>query len=116
MSKRGRPKLNPRFELYIWILVELLRDRRNLPRRSVVAAGKDLIKLLDVDWPIDTVRTYYKRAAAKVDDSSPEASLLAGLRKWRATENWKLDPGDLIAATDRQWRRLELDYPQQLNS
>lgn len=105
-GKGGRPKSNPQFELYVWLLVELLRDRRPpLSRHSELKACDLLRKTLGVDWSNDTIKTHCKRVKARMDEGGTERRLLSGLRQWREQQNWP-EPIDLVVAVDREWRRF----------
>lgn len=98
MSKAGRRQINNRFELYIWAMVELFRDQD--PRREVSRACRKLIKKLEVDWPLGTMRTHYYQgktlAKAEPDDS---ARLIAALRGDRERSGIT-DPISLVVKMD----------------
>ena len=66
----ARPRFNDRFShvpLFVWVLVELMRDRKDSrPRDTVRAASKRLQTKLAQDFeggrvlPTETIRRYYK--------------------------------------------------------
>jgi hypothetical protein len=63
---RGRPFIKPSIPLLTWVMVELMRDRKNAPRLSVRAAAAKLAKEIRHDfiggknWPSETIRRQYK--------------------------------------------------------
>lgn len=102
---RGRPKMNARFELYVWIAVEMLRDREPpLPRHSEVMGCKLFSRHFQTGWSDNTVRTHVKRARSRAE--ADEYQLVADIRRWRTTLGWNVDVTDLLVALDTQWRRM----------
>lgn len=120
---RGRPAVKPSIPLVLWVMVELMRDRkeRGRPRASVRDASGRLAKHLAecfqggrvLEW--ETVRDHHKRFGRTMRQSNTgaESELAKGLldlaRKRRDllgwdTSTWALviDPTTLAALGYRQ--------------
>ena len=109
MNKGGRPRMNPQFEAYVWLVIELLRDQAPPHRRrswkEVCALFRETVS---VDWANDTIKTHCRRAKERMGEHSTEMALLEKLRRWRIQRGW-IDPADMLVALDREWRKHSRD-------
>jgi hypothetical protein len=104
MKPRGRPTLKFGFELMLWAFVELMRDRKGLPRLSARAGCAKLAKLFARDlknkgWrflPLETIRRHHKTVEAAIRCNAEEKALALWLlditRQNRETLGWGASP------------------------
>lgn len=102
----ARPRFNDRFShvpLFVWVLVELMRDRKDSrPRDTVRAASKRLQTKLAQDFeggrvlPTETIRRYYKnfKSTARRSNNGKQLAqaLLAISRERREFLGWDVRP------------------------
>jgi hypothetical protein len=110
MMARGRPKVKPLVPLLIWVMVELLRDRRDQTkeRASVREAARRLEQHLGKSFTggrrirAEAIRDHYKsfQTTAHRSNSGAEAALASNLldsaRRKRDLYGWETDTWVLV--------------------
>lgn len=110
--KNGSLTVNRKFELYLWLMVELLRDRKEGERRRRSEAMMKLKSLLGVDWTDNTIKNHYRHGRILADEFDG-ATMLRFLRQKRDEEDWQPSVIDLIAKFDAGVRS-HLQQPAEL--
>jgi hypothetical protein len=108
MMARGRPKVKPGVPLLTWVMVELLRDRRDQTkeRASVREAAQRLEQHLKKSFVggrrirFEGIRDHYKSFQVAVHRSGAEAALARNLldlaRRRRDLYGWETDTWALV--------------------
>jgi hypothetical protein len=90
----GSTSINPTWLVYMWFIVELMRDKRRPgPRRSVNEVAKALHEKFG--WAVRTIRERHADFEKKTAAEEREP-VLQFLRQRREAENWKPDPITLL--------------------
>jgi hypothetical protein len=110
MTKRGRPKVKPSVPLLTWVMVELLRDRKDQTkeRASVREAVRRLERQLTKSFVggrrlrFEAIRKHYKdfQTTTHRSNSDVEANLARNLldlaRRRREVYGWEADVWTLV--------------------
>lgn len=101
MRTRGRPHLAPAFPMYVWLMVELARDRRSRSGRfSALRASKRIAEKLE--FPVESVRRWHKDFSRERAMRPEAQEALDFLRREREAKDWKIDEIELCAEAHKR--------------
>jgi hypothetical protein len=113
-TRRGHPGLSSRFHIYLWLLLELARDRRTMTgRKSVLEVAQKFGDQLG--FPERTIRDWHKKWDRVLSKDDGALAVLADRRQRREASDWSMDAPDLVSELDRSIRVREL-FANELNS